>query len=122
VTGFVGSAKNHNTDFGCGRQKLYEGKCRSRSHGTRLVKPVSMFVSKDGPFTDFFNGTMKKSITTKTKEVRVSVTFFSVDATPVELDFSQIERRKSIGLFQTVFCACELGTTKILLGLLLEFV
>lgn len=92
VTGFVGGAKNRPAPiseeevakiFG----QMEEGVEKPRH---KVEFTVGEYVRvKEGPFTDF-NGTVEEVNYDKSK-VRVSVTIFG-RATPVELEFSQIEK------------------------------
>ena len=92
VTGFVGGAKNRpsaisETDVQkiVSQMRVGTGKPRHK-----VEFEIGEYVRvKDGPFTDF-NGTVEDVNYDKNK-VRVSVTIFG-RATPVELDFSQIEK------------------------------
>ena len=93
VTGFVGGAKNHRpTPISEAEvmkivNQMQEGTEKPR-HKVEFV--VGEYVRvKDGPFTDF-NGSVEDVNYDKSK-VRVSVTIFG-RATPVELEFSQIEK------------------------------
>ena len=92
VTGFVGGAKNHPAAISEDEVakilgQMEEGVEKPR-HKVEFV--VGEYVRvKDGPFTDF-NGTVEEVNYDKSK-VRVSVTIFG-RATPVELEFSQIEK------------------------------
>ena len=92
VTGFVGGAKTRPAPISEAEVKkivsqMQEGTEKPR-HKVEFV--VGEFVRvKDGPFTDF-NGSVEDVNYEKSK-VRVSVTIFG-RATPVELDFSQIEK------------------------------
>ncbi len=92
VTGFVGGAKNRPAPIGDDEVakilgQMEEGTDKPR-HKVEFV--VGEYVRvKDGPFTDF-NGTVEEVNYEKSK-VRVSVTIFG-RATPVELDFSQVEK------------------------------
>ena len=92
VTGFVGGAKNRPAPISEEEvqkivSQMQEGSDKPR-HKVEFV--VGEFVRvKDGPFTDF-NGTVEEVNYEKSK-VRVSVTIFG-RATPVELEFSQIEK------------------------------
>ncbi len=92
VTGFVGGAKNRpapisEADVAKIVNQMQEGTEKPR-HKVEFV--VGEFVRvKEGPFTDF-NGTVEDVNYDKSK-VRVSVTIFG-RATPVELEFSQIEK------------------------------
>jgi transcription termination/antitermination protein NusG len=92
VTGFVGGAKNRpapisEEDVQKIVSQMQEGTEKPR-HKVEFV--VGEYVRvKDGPFTDF-NGTVDEVNYEKSK-VRVSVTIFG-RATPVELEFSQIEK------------------------------
>ncbi len=92
VTGFVGGAKNRPSPISDEEVakilgQMVEGVEKPR-HKVEFV--VGEYVRvKDGPFTDF-NGTVDEVNYEKSK-VRVSVTIFG-RATPVELEFSQVEK------------------------------
>ncbi len=92
VTGFVGGAKNRPSPISEAEvakivNQMQEGTEKPR-HKVEFV--VGEFVRvKEGPFTDF-NGSVEDVNYEKSK-VRVSVTIFG-RATPVELEFSQIEK------------------------------
>ncbi len=92
VTGFVGGAKNRPSPISDDEVakilgQMVEGVEKPR-HKVEFV--VGEYVRvKDGPFTDF-NGTVDEVNYEKSK-VRVSVTIFG-RATPVELEFSQVEK------------------------------
>ncbi|MHB1125258.1 MAG: transcription termination/antitermination protein NusG [Ramlibacter sp.] len=92
VTGFVGGAKNRPAPISEEEVakilgQMEEGTEKPR-HKVEFV--VGEYVRvKDGPFTDF-NGTVEEVNYEKNK-VRVSVTIFG-RATPVELEFSQVEK------------------------------
>lgn len=92
VTGFVGGTSTRPTPIA---EKEVE-KIRSQiEEGTEKPKPKILFEVgelvrvKEGPFTDF-NGTVEDVNYEKSK-LRVSVTIFG-RATPVELDFGQVEK------------------------------
>src|SRR3990167_9380849 len=92
VTGFVGGAKNRPAPISEDEvqkivSQMQEGTDKPRH---KIEFMVGEFVRvKDGPFTDF-NGSVEDVNYEKSK-VRVAVTIFG-RATPVELDFSQIEK------------------------------
>ena len=92
VTGFVGGAKNRPAPISEAEvmkivNQMQEGTEKPR-HKVEFV--VGEYVRvKDGPFTDF-NGSVEDVNYEKSK-VRVSVTIFG-RSTPVELEFSQIEK------------------------------
>jgi len=92
VTGFVGGAKTRPSPISEAEvlkivKQMQEGTDKPR-HKVEFV--VGEFVRvKEGPFTDF-NGSVEDVNYEKSK-VRVAVTIFG-RATPVELDFSQIEK------------------------------
>ena len=92
VTGFVGGAKNRpapisEEDVQKIVSQMQEGTDKPRH---KVEFEVGEYVRvKDGPFTDF-NGTVEEVNYEKNK-VRVSVTIFG-RATPVELEFSQVEK------------------------------
>ena len=92
VTGFVGGAKNRPAPISEAEvmkivSQMQEGSDKPR-HKVEFV--VGEYVRvKDGPFTDF-NGSVEDVNYDKSK-VRVSVTIFG-RSTPVELEFSQIEK------------------------------
>ena len=92
VTGFVGGAKNRPSPISEAEvlkivNQMQEGTDKPR-HKIEFV--VGEFVRvKDGPFTDF-NGSVEDVNYEKSK-VRVAVTIFG-RSTPVELEFSQIEK------------------------------
>ena len=92
VTGFVGGAKNRpapisQTDVQKIVSQMQEGTEKPR-HKVEFM-PGEFVRVKEGPFTDF-NGTVEEANYEKNK-VRVSVTIFG-RATPVELEFSQVEK------------------------------
>jgi len=92
VTGFVGGAKNRPAPISEAEvqkivSQMQEGTDKPR-HKVEFV--VGEYVRvKEGPFTDF-NGSVEEVNYEKSK-VRVSVTIFG-RATPVELEFSQVEK------------------------------
>ena len=92
VTGFVGGAKNRpapisEEDVQKIVNQMQVGTDKPRH---KVEFEIGEYVRvKDGPFTDF-NGTVEEVNYDKNK-VRVSVTIFG-RATPVELEFSQIEK------------------------------
>ena len=92
VTGFVGGVQNRPSPISEAEvlkivSQMQEGTEKPR-HKVEFV--VGEFVRvKDGPFTDF-NGSVEDVNYEKSK-VRVAVTIFG-RATPVELEFSQIEK------------------------------
>jgi transcription termination/antitermination protein NusG len=92
VTGFVGGAKNRPSPISEAEvqkivSQMQEGTEKPR-HKVEFM--VGEYVRvKDGPFTDF-NGSIEEVNYEKNK-VRVSVTIFG-RATPVELEFSQVEK------------------------------
>jgi transcriptional antiterminator NusG len=92
VTGFVGGAKNRPSPISEAEvakivNQMQEGTEKPRH---KVEFEVGEYVRvKEGPFTDF-NGSVEDVNYDKSK-VRVSVTIFG-RATPVELEFSQIEK------------------------------
>jgi transcriptional antiterminator NusG len=92
VTGFVGGAKNRpaaisEEDVLKIASQMQEGTDKPRH---KVEFDVGEYIRvKDGPFTDF-NGTVEEVNYEKNK-MRVSVTIFG-RATPVELEFSQVEK------------------------------
>lgn len=92
VTGFVGGARNRPAPISESEvmkivSQMQEGTDKPR-HKVEFVVGELVRV-KEGPFTDF-NGSVEDVNYEKSK-VRVSVTIFG-RATPVELEFSQIEK------------------------------
>lgn len=92
VTGFVGGAKNRpapisEDDVMKIVNQMQEGTDKPRH---KIEFEVGEYVRvKEGPFTDF-NGTVEEVNYEKSK-LRVSVTIFG-RATPVELEFAQVEK------------------------------
>ena len=92
VTGFVGGAKNRPAPISEDEvmkivNQMQEGTDKPRH---KVEFEVGEYVRvKEGPFTDF-NGTVEEVNYEKSK-VRVSVTIFG-RATPVELEFGQVEK------------------------------
>jgi transcription termination/antitermination protein NusG len=92
VTGFVGGARNRPAPISEAEvmkivNQMQEGVDKPRP---KVEWTVGEFIRvKDGPFTDF-NGAVEEVNYEKSK-VRVSVTIFG-RATPVELDFAQVEK------------------------------
>ena len=92
VTGFVGGAKNRPSPISEAEvmkivNQMQEGVEKPRPKVQWIVGELVRV--KEGPFTDF-NGAVEDVNYDKSK-VRVSVTIFG-RATPVELDFSQVEK------------------------------
>ena len=92
VTGFIGGKSNKPTPIAPHEvakimQQVQEGVEKPRPKVLYEVGEVIRI--KDGPFTDF-NGNVEEVNYEKSK-VRVTVTIFG-RATPVELDFSQVEK------------------------------
>ena len=92
VTGFVGGAKNRPAPISEEEvqkivSQMQEGTDKPR-HKVEFI--VGEFVRvKEGPFTDF-NGSVEE-VNYEKSRVRVSVTIFG-RATPVELEFGQVEK------------------------------
>ena len=92
VTGFVGGAKNRPAPISEAEvlkivNQMQEGADKPR-HKVEFV--VGEYVRvKDGPFTDF-NGSVE-DVNYEKNKVRVAVTIFG-RSTPVELEFSQVEK------------------------------
>ena len=92
VTGFVGGSANKPTPIS---EKEVEKIMQQMQDGVEKPRPKVLFEPgevvrvKEGPFTDF-NGAIDEVNYDKSK-VRVSVTIFG-RATPVELDFAQVEK------------------------------
>jgi transcriptional antiterminator NusG len=92
VTGFVGGAKNRPAPISESEvqkivSQMQDGVDKPRHKVEFMVGELVRV--KDGPFTDF-NGSVEEVNYEKSK-VRVSVTIFG-RATPVELEFSQVEK------------------------------
>jgi transcriptional antiterminator NusG len=92
VTGFVGGAKNRPAPISEAEvmkivNQMQEGTEKPRPKVEWMVG--EMVRVKEGPFTDF-NGAIEDVNYDKSK-IRVSVTIFG-RATPVELDFGQVEK------------------------------
>jgi len=92
VTGFVGGARNRPAPISEAEvmkivSQMQEGVDKPRPKVEWIVGEVVRV--KEGPFTDF-NGAVEEVNYEKSK-VRVSVTIFG-RATPVELDFHQVEK------------------------------
>jgi transcriptional antiterminator NusG len=92
VTGFVGGAKNRPSPISEAEvlkivHQMQEGVEKPRPKVQWVVGELVRI--KEGPFTDF-NGAVEDVNYDKSK-VRVSVTIFG-RATPVELDFAQVEK------------------------------
>ena len=92
VTGFVGGTANKPAPIS---EKEVQAIMQQMQEGVEKPKPKVLFEVgelvrvTDGPFTDF-NGSVEEVNYEKSK-LRVSVTIFG-RATPVELDFSQVEK------------------------------
>ena len=92
VTGFVGGTANKPTPI---TQKEVDAIMRQVQEGVEKPRPKVLFETgemvrvKDGPFTDF-NGTVEE-VNYEKSRLRVSVTIFG-RATPVELEFAQVEK------------------------------
>lgn len=92
VTGFVGGSGHRPTPIS---EKEVDKIMSQMQEGVEKPKPKTLFEVgemvrvKEGPFTDF-NGAVEEVNYEKSK-VRVSVTIFG-RATPVELDFAQVEK------------------------------
>jgi transcriptional antiterminator NusG len=92
VTGFVGGARNRPAPISAAEvmkivDQMQEGVDKPRPKVQWIVGELVRV--KEGPFTDF-NGAVEEVNYEKSK-VRVSVTIFG-RATPVELDFAQVEK------------------------------
>ncbi|MBU0604646.1 MAG: transcription termination/antitermination protein NusG [Gammaproteobacteria bacterium] len=92
VTGFVGGSANKPTPIS---EKEVEKIMQQMQEGVEKPRPKVLFEVgelvrvKDGPFTDF-NGSVE-SVNYEKSRLHVSVTIFG-RATPVELEFSQVEK------------------------------
>ena len=92
VTGFVGGAKNRPVAISEAEvrkivDQMQEGSDKPRH---KVEFEVGEYIRvKEGPFTDF-NGTVEE-VNYERNKLRVSVTIFG-RATPVELEFSQVEK------------------------------
>ncbi|MEC5399448.1 transcription termination/antitermination protein NusG [Uliginosibacterium sp. H1] len=92
VTGFVGGTANKPTPI---TQKEVDAILHQMQEGVEKPKPKVLFEVgelvrvKEGPFTDF-NGSVE-SVNYEKSRLHVSVTIFG-RATPVELEFGQVEK------------------------------
>jgi transcriptional antiterminator NusG len=92
VTGFIGGTATKPTPIS---QREVDNILHQIQEGVEKPKPKVLFESgemvrvKEGPFTDF-NGTVEAVNYDKNK-LRVAVSIFG-RSTPVELDFSQVEK------------------------------
>lgn len=92
VTGFVGGSGNRPTPIS---EKEVEKIMSQMQEGVEKPKPKTLFEVgemvrvKEGPFTDF-NGNVEE-VNYEKSRLRVSVTIFG-RATPVELEFGQVEK------------------------------
>jgi len=92
VTGFVGGARNRPTPISEEEVQKIIGQMQEGAERPRHKVEFEigeMVRVKEGPFADF-NGTVEEVNYEKSK-LRVSVTIFG-RATPVELDFNQVEK------------------------------
>ena len=92
VTGFVGGARNRPTPISQADVQKIVGQMQEGSEKPRHKVEFEVGEAirvKEGPFADF-NGSIKEVNYEKSK-LRVSVTIFG-RATPVELEFSQVEK------------------------------
>ncbi|WP_334135001.1 transcription termination/antitermination protein NusG [Tepidimonas sp.] len=92
VTGFVGGARNRPTPISEEEVQKIIGQMQEGAEKPRHKVEFEigeMVRVKEGPFADF-NGTVEEVNYEKSK-LRVSVTIFG-RATPVELDFNQVEK------------------------------
>ena len=92
VTGFVGGSATRPTPIS---EKEVEKILQQMQEGVEKPRPKVLFEAgemvrvKDGPFTDF-NGLVEE-VNYEKSRLRVSVTIFG-RATPVELEFAQVEK------------------------------
>jgi transcriptional antiterminator NusG len=92
VTGFVGGTATKPTPIS---EKEVDKIMQQMQEGVEKPRPKVLFEAgemvrvKDGPFTDF-NGTVEE-VNYEKSRLRVSVTIFG-RATPVELEFAQVEK------------------------------
>ncbi len=92
VTGFIGGTATKPTPI---TQKEVDKIMAQMQEGVEKPRPKVLFGTgemvrvKDGPFTDF-NGTVEE-VNYEKSRLRVSVTIFG-RATPVELEFAQVEK------------------------------
>ncbi|MBS3935178.1 MAG: transcription termination/antitermination protein NusG [Sulfuritalea sp.] len=92
VTGFVGGTATKPTPIS---EREVEKIMQQMQEGVEKPRPKVLFEAgelvrvKDGPFTDF-NGTVEE-VNYEKSRLRVSVTIFG-RATPVELEFGQVEK------------------------------
>src|SRR6185437_17054830 len=92
VTGFVGGSANRPTPI---TQKEVDAILRQVQEGVEKPRPKVLFELgeavrvKEGPFTDFHGNV--EDVNYEKSKLRVSVTIFG-RSTPVELDFSQVEK------------------------------
>jgi transcriptional antiterminator NusG len=92
VTGFVGGTANKPTPI---TQKEVDAILQQVQEGVEKPRPKVLFEMgeavrvKEGPFTDFHGNV--EDVNYEKSKLRVSVTIFG-RSTPVELDFSQVEK------------------------------
>jgi len=92
VTGFVGGTANKPTPIS---EKEVDKIMQQMQEGVEKPRPKVLFEAgelvrvKDGPFTDF-NGSVEE-VNYEKSRLRVAVTIFG-RSTPVELEFSQVEK------------------------------